>query len=227
MTVPSIADSAAVAEITYIVGTGPYILAGAIAGIEACFPFSAAHVDGDTVHYHVTDGANVEFVIGIYSAATNSLSRDTVIASSNGGNKVVWTGRTRPIVRETVGGGGSGGGNLWAPVVSLAGPTQGGRLPNVGEELFRIPLVHVANLPINLAGSIGKCTVAPTSTAVFHLYRNAILIGTATFAAGAFIATFSFVSAVSFAISDTFSFLAPSPQDPTLADFSFAFFGNR
>jgi hypothetical protein len=89
-----------IAETTYITGTGPYTLNGPIAGF---FPFSAEYIDGQSgILYRVSDGANTEETSGTYTAATNSLSRDTIIVSTNGGNPVNWSGRTRPLVQGLV-----------------------------------------------------------------------------------------------------------------------------
>jgi hypothetical protein len=121
----------------------------------------------------------------------------------------------------------SGGEYLFAPSVSLAGPADGGRLPNDGEELFVIELAYSAFLPAGLKDSVGGCRVAPTADAVFTLQKNNVLIGTATIAASATVATFVFAAPVSFAIGDSFTFLAPSPQDATLADLWFTFRGSR
>jgi hypothetical protein len=119
---------------------------------------------------------------------------------------------------------------IWAPSVSLAGPAHGGRLANAGESIFTIPLVFAASLPATLLGSEGGCDTAYTSTAVFTLLKNGSSIGTATIPAattGRGIATFSFTTAISFAVDDTFQMIAPTPQDATGADFYFSFLGSK
>lgn len=116
---------------------------------------------------------------------------------------------------------------LWAPSVSLAGPADGGRLPNNGEEMFVIEPTVAVRLPLGLVGSEGACAVAPTADAVFTLKHNGVTIGTATFAAGTLTPVFSFAASVDFAPTDRFSLIAPSPQDATLADFWFTFKGSR
>ncbi len=99
-TVKEFADSAAVYEYSYSTGTGPYELAGAYGGF---FRFSDAYQDGQTIYYRVTDGsANTEFAIGTLNAAANTISRDTIIQSSNGGAAINWTGRTRLLIHAMV-----------------------------------------------------------------------------------------------------------------------------
>jgi len=115
--------------------------------------------------------------------------------------------------------------NLWNPVVSLTD-----RRPNPNEELFLITLSYATGLPSGLTNSAGSCEVAFTNSAVFTLYKNGISIGTATIPSGTTgrnIATFSFLSNVSFAADDTFSFNAPTAQDPTGKGISFSFYGSR
>jgi hypothetical protein len=102
-TVKTFADSAAVFEYSYSTGVGPYELAGAYGGY---FPFGVAYQDGDTVYYRVTDGsAQTEFAIGTFNAAAKTLSRDTIIDSTNGNSAVNWSGRTRLLVHAVVPGG--------------------------------------------------------------------------------------------------------------------------
>jgi len=75
-----------VKETTATTGTGDYTLAGAAVGFQSF----AAIGDGNTCHYTVTDGANWEIGLGTYTAATTSLARTSIIASSNGGVAVNW-----------------------------------------------------------------------------------------------------------------------------------------
>lgn len=99
-TVKNFADSAAVYEYSYSTGVGPYELAGAYGGY---FPFGDAYQDGDTVYYRVTDGsARTEFAIGIFNAAAKTISRDTIIQSSNQGAAINWVGRTRLLIHALV-----------------------------------------------------------------------------------------------------------------------------
>ncbi len=94
-----LADDAAILEYSYTIGnSGVYQLAGAWGSY---FPFSAEFANGATVTYRATDGsANTEIGTATYSAGANTLTRVSIITSSNGGAAVNWTGRTRILVHS-------------------------------------------------------------------------------------------------------------------------------
>lgn len=73
-----------VKETTTTTGTGDVVLGGASTGYQS---FSVIG-DGNTTYYTITDGTSWEVGIGTYTAATTSLSRDTVFSSSNNNNPV-------------------------------------------------------------------------------------------------------------------------------------------
>jgi hypothetical protein len=73
-----------VKETTTSTGTGAVTLAGASTGFQA---FSAVG-DGNQTYYTITDGTDWEAGIGTYTSSGTTLSRDTVLASSNSGAKV-------------------------------------------------------------------------------------------------------------------------------------------
>lgn len=75
-----------VMETSFTQGTGPYTLNGSIPGYQTF----AAVGDGSTTYYAATDGIGWEVGEGTYAASARSLSRDTILASSNGGNAVNW-----------------------------------------------------------------------------------------------------------------------------------------
>lgn len=77
-----------VQETTTSVGTGAVTLAGAVLGYQS---FSAIG-NGNTTFYTIAaqGGADWEVGIGTYTASGTSLSRDTVLASSNGGSLVTF-----------------------------------------------------------------------------------------------------------------------------------------
>lgn len=70
-----------VKETTTTTGTGTLTLAGAASGYDA---FSAIG-DGNTTYYAIADGATGDWEVGIgtYTASGTTLSRDTVLESSN------------------------------------------------------------------------------------------------------------------------------------------------
>ena len=76
-----------VKETTSSTGTGTVTLAGAFSGFQT---FSAAVGDGNTTYYAIVlvGGSDWEVGIGTYTASGTTLSRDTVLASSNSGSLV-------------------------------------------------------------------------------------------------------------------------------------------
>jgi hypothetical protein len=84
-----------VRETTTTLGTGPITFAGAVAGFQS---FSAIG-DGNTTYYTINlPGANEwEVGIGTYTASGTTLSRDTILASSNGGSAVNFSAGTKDV----------------------------------------------------------------------------------------------------------------------------------
>jgi len=81
-------------ETTTTTGTGPVTLGGAPAGF---FPFSTIG-DGSQCYYRIDDGgANVEIGQGIYTLAGTTLSRPTILASTNGGAAVNFPAGTKNV----------------------------------------------------------------------------------------------------------------------------------
>jgi hypothetical protein len=73
-------------------GTGALTLAGAVSGFRT---FASVCSTGDEVQYVITEGASWEVGVGIYSG---TLSRSTVLASSNAGSLVSFTGASKDVV---------------------------------------------------------------------------------------------------------------------------------
>lgn len=89
----SLADR--VRETSTTEGTAAYVLDGAVAGFQS---FSAAIGDGNVTYYAASDGVNWEVGLGqVTVGATTTLSRDTILGSSNGGAKVDWGTGIRDI----------------------------------------------------------------------------------------------------------------------------------
>lgn len=82
-----------VQETTTTTGTGTVTLAGATTGYQSF----AVIGNGNTTFYTIADqgGANWEVGIGTYTSSGTALSRDTVLASSNGGALVNFTAGTK------------------------------------------------------------------------------------------------------------------------------------
>jgi hypothetical protein len=82
-----------VKETTTTVSTGTYTLAGAVVGYQA---FSVIG-NGNTTYYAVTNGTDWEVGIGTYTLSGTTLSRDTILESSNSGNAVNWGAGVKDI----------------------------------------------------------------------------------------------------------------------------------
>lgn len=75
-----------VKETTTTTGTGTLTLTGAETGFQA---FSVIG-DGNTTFYTITNGTDWEVGIGTYTLSGTTLSRDTILESSNSGSAVDW-----------------------------------------------------------------------------------------------------------------------------------------
>ena len=82
-----------VKESTTTTGTGTYTLAGA----ETGFQTFAAIGDGNTTYYAITDNSDWEVGIGTFTLSGTTLSRDTILSSSNSGSAVDWGSGTKLI----------------------------------------------------------------------------------------------------------------------------------
>jgi hypothetical protein len=84
-----------VKETTAVTGTGTATLLGAATGYQSF----AAIGDGNTTYYTIADqnGPNWEVGIGTYTASGTTLSRDTVLSSSNSGSLVTFTSGTKDV----------------------------------------------------------------------------------------------------------------------------------
>ena len=84
-----------VQETSTTAGTGSFTLAGAASGFQT---FSAGIGNGNTTYYTITlqGGSEWEVGIGTYTSAGNTLSRDTVLASSTG-SKVSFSAGTKNV----------------------------------------------------------------------------------------------------------------------------------
>ena len=82
-------------ETTTVTGTGPATLLGASTGYQ---PFSVIG-NANTTYYGISDqiGSNWEVGLGTYTSSGNTLTRTTVLASSNAGSLVTFTTGTKDI----------------------------------------------------------------------------------------------------------------------------------
>jgi len=77
-------------------GTGAVTLLGAVTGYQT---FSAAVGNGNTCYYTIADqsGANWEVGLGTYASAGNTLTRTTILSSSNAGSTVNFASGTQNV----------------------------------------------------------------------------------------------------------------------------------
>ena len=74
-------------------GTGTLTLAGAVSGFQS---FSVIG-NANTTYYAIVGGTEFEVGLGTYTASGTTLSRDTVLASSNGGSAVNFSAGTKNV----------------------------------------------------------------------------------------------------------------------------------
>jgi hypothetical protein len=80
-------------------GTGTLTLVAAVTG---CLTFANAGVaDGEIVSYGISDGANAEVGVGVYSSTGPTLARTTVHSSTNSGNLIDCTGSQHVFITPT------------------------------------------------------------------------------------------------------------------------------
>lgn len=81
-----------VQETSVTTGTGTLTLAGAVTGFQT---FSSAVGNGNTTYYAIDGGA--EWEVGIGTVGAGTLSRDTILESSNGGTAVNFSAGTKNV----------------------------------------------------------------------------------------------------------------------------------
>ena len=84
-----------VREITTTAGTGPVTLGGAVLGFQTF----AVIGNGNTTYYAIVDSTTGAWEVGIgtYTASGTTLSRDTVLESSNSGNLVPFSSNVKDV----------------------------------------------------------------------------------------------------------------------------------
>ena len=82
-----------VQETTTTTGTGTITLAGAVTGFQS---FSVIG-NGNTTYYAIVGGAEFEVGIGTYTLSGTTLSRDTILESSNSGSLVNFSAGTKNV----------------------------------------------------------------------------------------------------------------------------------
>jgi len=82
-----------VQETTTTTGTGTVTLAGAVSGFQTF----AAVGNGNSTYYTIAGGAEWEVGIGTYTSSGTTLSRTTVISSSNSGSLVSFSAGSKNV----------------------------------------------------------------------------------------------------------------------------------
>lgn len=100
-------------------------------------------------------------------------------------------------------------------------------VPSASAIVTRVPVARAVSFPAGLTGSIGKASVAATSSAAFDVQKNGGSVGTITFSAGAASATFTASGAITLAAGDVLSIVAPATADATLANVGIVLAGTR
>ena len=83
-----------VQETTTTTGTGTVTLAGAVTGFQTF----AAIGDNNTCYYAITSGNDWEVGLGTYTSSGTTLSRDTILESSNAGSAITLSGTSNVFV---------------------------------------------------------------------------------------------------------------------------------
>ena len=82
-----------VQETSTTTGTGTFTLAGAVSGFQS---FSVIG-NANTTYYAIVGGAEWEVGLGTYTSSGTTLSRDTILESSNGGTAVNFSAGTKNV----------------------------------------------------------------------------------------------------------------------------------
>jgi hypothetical protein len=143
-----------VRETTTTTGTGTLSLDGAVAGFQA---FTA--VGNNNTTYYTIQGTT-EWEVGIGTYLANTLSRDTVLSSSNGGSKLLLTAGTKDVFVTLPAG---------KTVISVAGKVGEVTLSNTDISGLGTMSTQNANSVAITGGTINGTTIGATtaSTGIF------------------------------------------------------------
>lgn len=156
-----------------ITGTGDYLLGNSVGGFQ---DFGDAYNNNEEFYYFVTDGTDFEVGAGTYSSGGDSISRDTILASSNSDNAVSWSAGTKTL-----------GTNIPAAVLNdiITGVRK---VVLTGTTTYTLDGSEKAAVLISDQGSATTITVPPESTYAFDDYTEIAVYqygaGQVTFVAG-------------------------------------------
>lgn len=112
-----------VQETSVTTGTGTFTLAGAVTQFQT---FSSAIGNGNTTYYTAYLAGGTEWEVGIGTVGAGTLSRDTILASSNAGNIVTFSAGTKYVFCDYPAGKAvytDASGSISQPIVNISGIT--------------------------------------------------------------------------------------------------------
>lgn len=101
--------------------------------------------------------------------------------------------------------------------------------PAASEVIASLIFKTAITFPANFAGSVAKLLpgILATASTVLTIKKNGTSVGTITFAAGAGVGTWSTSGAVSFAVDDDMTLVAPATPDATFAGLRSTWHGSK
>lgn len=99
-------------------------------------------------------------------------------------------------------------------------------VPGDAELLLSFVVNRKFTLPVALAGSEAYAETAAAASATIDIQKNTSSVGSINIALGANVATFTFATAVEFAIGDRLQLVNQGTADATLADIGVTLRGN-
>lgn len=146
-------------ETSTTTGTGTYSLAGAVSGYQA---FDDDMATNDTCWYVAHMGANWEVGLGTFtSAATDTIARTTILASSNGDAAVDWGAGTKHIFMTVPASkwGRVGDGTVGAPSIGPFNDPDSGMYViganNLGIAVAGAKVLDIATTGLSVTGVLG------------------------------------------------------------------------
>lgn len=151
-----------VQDLTITTGTGTVTLAGSPpTGFQS---FGAAIGNGNTTYYTISGGTQWEVGVGTYTAAGTSLSRDTVLSSSNSGSLVNFSAGTKTVF-------------VTYPAEKSVNEDAAGNV-NINITGSAVTATTATNLAAGAAGSVPYQTAA--NTTAFVATASGVLVGGTT-----------------------------------------------
>jgi hypothetical protein len=239
-----------VAESSTTPGMGVYLLDGPLAG---CYSFSTQIANGKVVSYSATDGVRVEYGRGTFTAP-NLLSRDEILSSSEGNDKINWSNFGQRIIEISteIGGlipiGGEIGdqlrkfgvndydsrweGSPYPIAVCFPGNLSGGNDDN--RTRARIIITERIKFLSNFQGSYSWARIMPSGNVSLEINKilinnSSVLVGNLVILTGQTIGSFTTVGEEEkiFNFGEMIEILAPVSADATLLDLSLTLKGKR